>query len=109
MRRRALGITRADLREVRGGFVGGQSRIYRPLYLACVQGTRSTVQNLVEGARDAQGATVEDAGADHVCGHAGVAEELLDGADVGSAFQEVGSNEGRNVLEEVGFSSVLAC
>ena len=74
---------------MRGGFVSGRAGIYRPLYLACVQGTRSSVQNFVEGARDAQGATVEDVGVDHGCGHACVAEELSDGADFGSAFQEV--------------------
>jgi hypothetical protein len=44
----------------------------------------------VEGALDAEGASVEDVGVDHGGGDVAVAEELLDGADVVAGFQQVG-------------------
>ena len=40
----------------------------------------------VGGAEDAGGATVEDVGVDHGGGDVAVAEELLDGSDVGAVL-----------------------
>jgi hypothetical protein len=52
----------------------------------------------VGGAEDAGGAAVEDVGVDHGGGDVAVAEELLDGADVGAVLQQVG---GEGVAEGV--------
>ena len=44
----------------------------------------------VGGAQDAGGAAVQHVGVDHGGGHVAVSEQLLDGADVGAVFQQVG-------------------
>jgi hypothetical protein len=64
----------------------------------------------VEWTADAASSVLDDVGVDHRRGNAAVAEELLHGADVVTAFQEVG---GEGVAEgvigdafvEAGFSS----
>jgi len=53
---------------------------------------------LVDGAEDGSGAAVEDVGVDHRGIEVCVAEEFLDGADVGAGFQEMG---GEGVAEGV--------
>lgn len=52
-------------------------------------GARSEEAEAVGGAQDAGRAPVEDVGVDHGGGHVAVAEELLDGADVIAAFEQV--------------------
>jgi len=49
-------------------------------------GVRSEEAETVGGAQDAGRAPVEDVGVDHGGGHVAVAEELLDGADVGAVL-----------------------
>ena len=75
---------------MRSGKREGEARgcvgLPRPVYLVCISDARSTVENLVERARDAQWAPIEDVRIDHGRCHAGMAEELLDGSNVGSAF-----------------------
>ena len=60
------------------GWVGGEA------------GGAGEEEHAVEGAADAEAASVEDVGVDHGGGDVGVAEELLDGADVVAALEEVG-------------------
>src|SRR5262245_23174994 len=55
-------------------------------------------RQLVEGAEDAGGAAVEDVGVDPGGADVGMAEQLLDGADVVAALQQAG---GEAVAEDV--------
>ena len=63
----------------------------------------SADREAVGGAQDAGGAAVQHVGVDHGGGHVAVAEELLDGADVGAVLQEVG---GEGVAEGVAGGSL---
>jgi hypothetical protein len=47
-------------------------------------------EGVVEGALDGEAASVQDVGVDHGGADVAVAEELLDGADVVAAFEEMG-------------------
>ena len=68
---------------------GAFSVLHRPGYFGigdCGGGARSEEAEAVGGAQDAGRAPVEDVGVDHGGGHVAVAEELLDGADVGAVL-----------------------
>lgn len=68
-----------------------------------VCGGNAGASQRVEGAADAAGAEAEDVGVDHGGGDVAVAEELLDGADVVAALEEVG---GEGVAEGVAGDSL---
>ena len=50
----------------------------------------ASIVQAVRGARDAQKAAAEDVGVDHRGLHAAVAEQLLNGANVGAVLEQVG-------------------
>ena len=68
------------------------------------RGCQAGSEHVIEGTLDAEGAAVEDVGVDLGGADVGMAEQLLDGADVVAALEEVG---GEAVAEAV--AAWLAC